>query len=288
MKAKSEEFTDEDLKAICALPNFDKSTDIRDRVDKFITVEDKSVKFWRYEHGLITTVRKINVKQKLVDAVTSDIIGFIVVLSANGKVLILDSEGEYVSSIERTDLEFSSISCSMENLYLGTMNGTVHSYSVSSLIGSSNKQISYADLLRPFEMKNSEHEDIESKFTNKVKKIHSCKSGKRVLISFKNNNFYVYNIRREAIDGVYIAQHAEEIKAIEWVSKSGKSLVTISDKLCLAKTKIADAGAWSSSTIDITEDMYSKLLHDTKNIQSDPLVKKFGKNSNSTNKISLT
>jgi len=288
MKAKSEEFTDEDLKAICALPNFDKSTDIRDRVDKFITVEDKSVKFWRYEHGLITTVRKINVKQKLVDAVTSDIIGFIVVLSANGKVLILDSEGEYVSSIERTDLEFSSISCSMENLYLGTMNGTVHSYSVSSLIGSSNKQISYADLLRPFEMKNNEHEDIESKFTNKVKKIHSCKSGKRVLISFKNNNFYVYNIRREAIDGVYIAQHAEEIKAIEWVSKSGKSLVTISDKLCLAKTKIADAGAWSSSTIDITEDMYSKLLHDTKNIQSDPLVKKFGKNSNSTNKISLT
>jgi len=288
MKAKSEEFTDEDLKAICALPNFDKSTDIRDRVDKFITVEDKSVKFWRYEHGLITTVRKINVKQKLVDAVTSDIIGFIVVLSANGKVLILDSEGEYVSSIERTDLEFSSISCSMENLYLGTMNGTVHSYSVSSLIGSSNKQISYADLLRPFEMKNSEHEDIESKFTNKVKKIHSCKSGKRVLISFENNNFYVYNIRREAIDGVYIAQHAEEIKAIEWVSKSGKSLVTISDKLCLAKTKIADAGAWSSSTIDITEDMYSKLLHDTKNIQSDPLVKKFGKNSNSTNKISLT
>lgn len=288
MKAKSEEFTDEDLKAICALPNFDKSTDIRDRVDKFITVEDKSVKFWRYEHGLITTVRKINVKQKLVDAVTSDIIGFIVVLSANGKVLILDSEGEYVSSIERTDLEFSSISCSMENLYLGTMNGTVHSYSVSSLIGSSNKQISYADLLRPFEMKNNEHEDIESKFTNKVKKIHSCKSGKRVLISFENNNFYVYNIRREAIDGVYIAQHAEEIKAIEWVSKSGKSLVTISDKLCLAKTKIADAGAWSSSTIDITEDMYSKLLHDTKNIQSDPLVKKFGKNSNSTNKISLT
>lgn len=76
---------------------------------KFATVEDKCIKFWKYEHELITTVRKVNVKQKLVDAVTSDIIGFLVILSANGKVLILDSEGEYVSSIERSELEFSSI-----------------------------------------------------------------------------------------------------------------------------------------------------------------------------------
>lgn len=67
------------------------------------------MKLWRFEDDLITTVRKINVKQKLVDAVSSDIIGFLVVLSANGKVLILDGDGEYVSSIERSDLEFSSI-----------------------------------------------------------------------------------------------------------------------------------------------------------------------------------
>ena len=108
---------------------------------KFATVEDRCVKIWRFEDDLITTVKKINIKQKLVDAVSSEIIGFLVILSANGKVLILDSEGEYVSSIERSDLEFSSIACSQENLYLGTMNGTVHSYSVSSLISSSSKQI---------------------------------------------------------------------------------------------------------------------------------------------------
>lgn len=110
-----------------------------------------------------------------------------------------------------------------------------------------------------------------------------------MLISYENKNFYVYNTKREGIDGVYIAQHAEEIKAIEWVSKSGKSLVTVSDKLCLAKTKIADAGAWSSKTIDISEDMYSKALQDTKNLHSDPLVKKFSKNKdNSSYKIALT
>lgn len=76
---------------------------------KFATIEDKCVKIWKYEDEIITTVRKINIKQKLADAVSSEIIGFLVVLSANGKVLILDSEGEYVSSLERSDLEFSSI-----------------------------------------------------------------------------------------------------------------------------------------------------------------------------------
>jgi hypothetical protein len=168
------------------------------------------------------------------------------------------------------------------------MNGTVHSYSVSSLISSSSKQISYADLLRPFEMKNGEQDDIQSLFTNKVVSIKSAKNGRRVLICFENKNFYVYNTRKEGVDGVYIAQHAEEIKAIEWVSRSGKSLVTVSDKLCLAKTKIADAGAWSSKTIDLTSDITPSPLYDTKNLHSDPLVKKFGKAENPGHKIALT
>lgn len=149
----------------------------------------------------------------------------------------------------------------------------MHTYSVSSLIGNSNKQISYADLLRPFEMRSGEHEDIENEFTSKVDYICPSKNGKRVLVSFENKNFYVYNTKKEGVDGVYIAQHSEEIKAIDWVSHSGKSLVTISDKLCLAKTKVSDAGAWSSKIIDISGDMHTKFLHDTKNIQSEPLLK---------------
>lgn len=99
-----------------------------------------------------------------------------------------------------------------------------------TLIGSSKKQISYTDLLRPFEMKNKEFEDIESKFTGKVSQIKCSQNGKRVLIIFENKNYYVYNTRRESIDGVYIAQHSQGIKALEWVSKSGKSLITLSDE----------------------------------------------------------
>jgi len=57
-------------------------------------------------------VKKLNVKQKLLDAVSSEIIGFLIVLGRNGSVLILNSSGSYVSTIERPEIEFTSISCS--------------------------------------------------------------------------------------------------------------------------------------------------------------------------------
>ncbi|CAI2364164.1 unnamed protein product [Moneuplotes crassus] len=270
LKAKSEEFTDEDLKAICTIPNFDKPG-YRDDAEygckpttsfKFTTIEEKCVKLWTFEDDLITTYKKINVKQSLVDAITSDIIGFIIILSSNGNLLILDSDGKYVSSLEREYLGFTSISCAQESLYLGTGNGTVHTYNVSTLIGSSSKKITNSNLLRPFDRRTKDQEDIESLFAQRVEKICSSRNGKRVLISFENKNFYVYNTRKEAIDGMFLSQHAEEIKAIEWVSQSGKSLVTVSDKLCLTKTKIADSGVWSSKSIDISEGLSNKLIQD--------------------------
>jgi len=75
----------------------------------------------------------MNVKQKLIDAVSSDIIGFLIILGWNGSVLILNSSGQYVSTIERPEIEFTSVSCSRENLYLGTFTGSVYNYHLSSL-----------------------------------------------------------------------------------------------------------------------------------------------------------
>jgi hypothetical protein len=118
---------------------------------KFASIEENCIKIWEFEDDQITTVRKINIKQKLVDAVSSDIVGFLIALGRNGKVLILDSNGDYVSSIERSDLEFTSLCCSQENLYLGTFNGSVLNYHLSSL--QLIRQLSHVDLLRPFEMK---------------------------------------------------------------------------------------------------------------------------------------
>lgn len=79
MRAKSEEFTDMELKALCPLsskqtysnqeemlnlrrhPNGLRS--IRDEViQKFITVEEMSIKIWECEHGFLRTIKKINLK----------------------------------------------------------------------------------------------------------------------------------------------------------------------------------------------------------------------------------
>lgn len=37
--------------------------------------------------------------------------GFIVVLATNGKILILDSEGNYISTIEKDNVRFTAIEC---------------------------------------------------------------------------------------------------------------------------------------------------------------------------------
>ena len=168
------------------LPQFDEPGLIKPEYDdflkpkpiisfKFVTIEERWVKIWKYEDEIMTTYRKINIKWNLENVTTSEMKGFIFILSSNGKVLILDSEGEYVTSLQRADVEFSSISSSYENLYLGTTNGTVHWYNVMTLISSSKKQISYTDLLKPFEMKSKEQENIEMKFTGKVVNIKSSK-----------------------------------------------------------------------------------------------------------------
>lgn len=140
MRAKSEEFTDLDLKSICTLLSKTKSQNrdtyedrhmdrrymrtVRDDlVLKFVSVEEKCIKIWECEAGIIRTTKRMNLKQSLLSAVSSEMIGFLICLGRNGSVLILNDEGSYVSTIERPEMEFTAIGCSNENLYLGTFTG---------------------------------------------------------------------------------------------------------------------------------------------------------------------
>lgn len=86
----------------------------------FASIEEQCIKLWECEAGFLRTTKKLKVKQKLLDAVSQDIIGFLIILGWNGSVLILNSNGSYVSTIERPEIEFTSLACSGENLYLGT------------------------------------------------------------------------------------------------------------------------------------------------------------------------
>ena len=57
----------------------------------------------------------------------------------------------------------------------------------------------------------------------------------------------------------------------------------------MVKTKISEAGAWSSKSIDISQDMYMKMIHDGKSEQLETIGAKFiGGNIDAELKISLT
>ena len=55
------------------------------------------------------------------------------ILGLNGKVLILDSQGEFVSTISREGVFFSDIATANDKLLLGTERGTIHVYHLASL-----------------------------------------------------------------------------------------------------------------------------------------------------------
>ena len=55
------------------------------------------------------------------------------ILGLNGKVLILDSQGEFVSTISREGVFFSDIATANDKLLLGTERGMIHVYHLASL-----------------------------------------------------------------------------------------------------------------------------------------------------------
>jgi hypothetical protein len=149
---KFEEFSDDQLKAVCILPNVEEEFSTKLQSDpyashdklniKFATAEEHSIKFWKLDDSNISVYKKVNIKQSIITAVSSESLGFLFVLSKNGKILALDSQGEYVSSINRPGVDFTSISCSYENLFVGTASGTLHNYKISSLIAPKNSNLS--------------------------------------------------------------------------------------------------------------------------------------------------
>ena len=55
------------------------------------------------------------------------------ILGQNGKVLILDAQGEFVSTVSREGVFFTVIGTANDKLLLGTERGTIHVYHLASL-----------------------------------------------------------------------------------------------------------------------------------------------------------
>lgn len=65
--------------------------------------------------------------------VISELSGFLVILGKNGKVLILDQEGEFISTVSNLTVVYTTICAAHDKLLLGTDRGTVHAYHMASL-----------------------------------------------------------------------------------------------------------------------------------------------------------
>ena len=63
----------------------------------------------------------------------SDLTNFFLILGENGKVLILDQQGEFVRTVSKEGVVFTKIGTAHDKLLLGTNRGTVHVYHMASL-----------------------------------------------------------------------------------------------------------------------------------------------------------
>lgn len=105
---------------------------------------------------------------------------------------------------------------------------------------------------------------------------------------YDNKNFFVYHNKKEMIEGVYIAHHSEEVKEVKWLTGTGKQMLSVSDKLCYART--TNSGSWSFSMIDIQSDLLPLNFYSSKHFNDKALMKEYehAQRTSHHEKIALT
>lgn len=99
----------------------------------FLTAEKQCLKMWEYSQGNAHLKKRIHIKQNIVALEVSELTNFFLILSESGRVLILDQQGEFVSTLSRDGVFFTRLGAAHDKLLLGTNRGTVHVYHMASL-----------------------------------------------------------------------------------------------------------------------------------------------------------
>lgn len=101
----------------------------------------------------------------------------------------------------------------------------------------------------------------------------TASNGKWVLPIYENKNFFVYHNKKDQIEAVYVAHHSECIWDIKWISGTGKQMITISDKLCYART--TNSGSWSFASVDIQSDLLPMSFVSSKHLNDRLLMQEY-------------
>lgn len=104
----------------------------------------------------------------------SELTGFMLILGSNGKVLILDGKGEFVSTVSKQGTFFTHIGTCDDRLLLGTEKGTTHAYHIASLMFIN--EIPYQIALLPNNCINEDplHASIQAKAYRPLNKIEEA------------------------------------------------------------------------------------------------------------------
>ena len=199
----------------------------------FVTVEKNCIKLWEYAQGNAELKKKIHIKQTVAQLHISELTQFFLILGENGKVLILDHQGEFVSTLQQEGVVFTRIGLAHDKLLLGSNRGAVYVYHLASLQFIS--QIPYQlSFLEQFSLnsrtKQYEHEQLSlQKVGPPVGQIETTLNLRFLWIRYTDGSFAVVDRTimnpRQAILG-YSCGHFEQISGIEWIQPRSSMIQT--------------------------------------------------------------
>jgi len=165
----------------------------------------------------------------------SELTNFLLILGESGKLLILDQEGEFVSTVARDGVVFTRIGTAHDKLLLGTNRGTVHVYHMASLqfINEIPYQLSFLEKfsLNSFNKTAVEIDQLSlAKVGPPVTEIGTTLNLRYLWLRYSDGSFVMIDRTimnpKQAILG-YSCGHFESISAMQWIApKSSLDMVS--------------------------------------------------------------
>jgi hypothetical protein len=195
---------------------------------QFMTLEKNCIKMWQFQNGGFELLKRIHIKTSISQLLVAELTGFLLILGDNGKVLILDQVGEFVSTVYKPGVVFTSLGIANDKLLLGTDKGLIHVYHLASL--SFVSEIPYQFTLLPshimngldIQLKDEEpwNQSSVQKYGPPVKSIELTNNLRFIKIQYADASFLVTDrsaqSKKEAIIGWHYG-HFEQINDIAWI-----------------------------------------------------------------------
>ena len=201
-----------------------------------MTLEKSCIKLWQLNQGTIELKKRIHIKQYITQCIVADLTGFLLVLGQNGKVLVLDGAGEFVSTVSKQGVFFTKMSQCGDKLLLGTDRGTIQAFHMASLqfagevpyqmalledgcLNSKTVQetIRYSQKLgRPM----TKVEEAQLKIGPPVSGMMSTADERYLMIQYRDASFVVVNrMSKNPVEAIIGHQygHFEQINGLEWL-----------------------------------------------------------------------